>query len=165
MGRMHNTGKGISRACLPYRRSVPSWLKATPAEVEEQIERLARKGLRPSQIGVLLRDSQGIAQVRRVTGNKIVRILKKKARYGTGDPGGSVPLDQEGGQHSQAFGTFPQGHRWQIPFDFGRVAYSSFGSLLQNQPSIGSDLALRIVHGISPRLLNIVMLRLIVGIQ
>lgn len=29
------------------------------------------------QIGVILRDSNGIAQVKSVTGNKILRILKK----------------------------------------------------------------------------------------
>ena len=78
MGRMHNPGKGISRSALPYRRSVPTWLKLTSPDVEEQIVKLARKGLRPSQIGVMLRDSHGVAQVRRVTGNKIVRILKSK---------------------------------------------------------------------------------------
>jgi small subunit ribosomal protein S13e len=78
---MHNNGKGISRSTIPYRRSVPSWLKLTSTDVEEQIERLARKGLRPSQIGVVLRDSHGVAQVRRVTGNKIVRILKKKVSF------------------------------------------------------------------------------------
>ncbi|KAF9352799.1 ribosomal 40S subunit protein S13, partial [Mortierella sp. AD094] len=37
---------------------------------------LAKKGMTPSQIGVILRDSQGIAQVKNVTGNKILRILK-----------------------------------------------------------------------------------------
>merc|ERR1712117_464993 len=35
-------------------------------------------GLKPSQIGVILRDSHGVAQVRFVTGNKILRILKAK---------------------------------------------------------------------------------------
>ncbi|GAA6003687.1 hypothetical protein JCM5350_002016, partial [Sporobolomyces pararoseus] len=35
-----------------------------------------RKGLTPSQIGVVLRDSHGVAQVKSVTGNKILRILK-----------------------------------------------------------------------------------------
>nr|P62299.2 RecName: Full=Small ribosomal subunit protein uS15; AltName: Full=17.4K protein; AltName: Full=40S ribosomal protein S13 [Brugia pahangi]P62300.2 RecName: Full=Small ribosomal subunit protein uS15; AltName: Full=40S ribosomal protein S13; AltName: Full=40S ribosomal protein S15 [Wuchereria bancrofti]AAA30343.1 ribosomal protein S13 [Wuchereria bancrofti]AAA51420.1 ribosomal protein S13 [Brugia pahangi]CAA34603.1 unnamed protein product [Brugia pahangi] len=78
MGRMHNPGKGISQSALPYRRSVPTWLKLTSEEVQEQVTRLAKKGLRPSQIGVILRDSHGVAQVRRVTGNKIVRILKAK---------------------------------------------------------------------------------------
>ena len=37
------------------------------------------KGLTPSQIGVILRDSHGVAQVTHVTGSKILRILKKKA--------------------------------------------------------------------------------------
>ncbi|VDD87991.1 unnamed protein product [Enterobius vermicularis] len=78
MGRMHNPGKGISQSALPYRRSVPTWLKLSSEDVIEQIVRLAKKGLRPSQIGVILRDSHGVAQVRRVTGNKIVRILKSK---------------------------------------------------------------------------------------
>merc|ERR1712178_558258 len=31
----------------------------------------------PSQVGVILRDSHGIAQVSHVTGSKILRILKK----------------------------------------------------------------------------------------
>merc|ERR1712218_319365 len=40
--------------------------------------KLAKKGLTPSQIGVILRDSHGVAQVRFITGNKILRILKGK---------------------------------------------------------------------------------------
>jgi hypothetical protein len=63
-------------SALPYKRSPPSWLKTTPDEVVEHIMKLARKGLTPSQIGVTLRDSHGIPQVRFVTGNKILRILK-----------------------------------------------------------------------------------------
>lgn len=39
--------------------------------------KLAKKGLTPSQIGVILRDSHGIAQVKSVTGTKILRVLKK----------------------------------------------------------------------------------------
>lgn len=78
MGRMHAPGKGISQSALPYRRSVPNWLKLSNDEVREQIFKLAKKGLTPSQIGVILRDSHGVAQVRHVTGNKILRILKGK---------------------------------------------------------------------------------------
>ncbi|RYC54404.1 hypothetical protein CHU98_g11805 [Xylaria longipes] len=76
MGRLHSKGKGISASALPYSRAPPSWSKATPASVEENIIKLARKGATPSQIGVVLRDSHGIAQVKAVTGNKILRILK-----------------------------------------------------------------------------------------
>jgi len=73
---MHAPGKGISSSALPYKRSPPSWLKTSPEDVVEHICKLARKGMTPSQIGVLLRDSHGIPQVRFVTGNKILRVLK-----------------------------------------------------------------------------------------
>ncbi|CAL8466675.1 g6211 [Coccomyxa elongata] len=76
MGRMHSKGKGLSRSSLPYKRSPASWVKITDAEVKEQITKLAKKGSTPSQIGVILRDSHGIAQVGAVTGSKILRILK-----------------------------------------------------------------------------------------
>jgi len=39
--------------------------------------KLAKKGSSPSQIGVTLRDTVGIPQVKGVTGSKILRILKK----------------------------------------------------------------------------------------
>jgi small subunit ribosomal protein S13e len=68
--------KGISSSALPYRRTPPSWLKTSPEEVCDMIRKLAKKGMTPSQIGVLLRDSHGIPQVRFVTGNKVLRILK-----------------------------------------------------------------------------------------
>ena len=46
--------------------------------MSDQVTKLAKKGLTPSQIGVILRDSHGIAQVSHVTGSKILRILKKQ---------------------------------------------------------------------------------------
>lgn len=97
MGRLHSNGKGISSSAIPYSRSAPAWLKTTPDQVVDQICKLAKKGATPSQIGVVLRDSHGVAQVRIVTGmlhrlqrtwkehsltfraslgNKILRILK-----------------------------------------------------------------------------------------
>lgn len=97
MGRLHSNGKGISASAVPYSRNPPSWLKTTPDQVVDQICKLAKKGATPSQIGVVLRDSHGIAQVKivtgkffpllgkiwnrsanhvRKTGNKILRILK-----------------------------------------------------------------------------------------
>lgn len=52
----------------------------TSEEVENSVCRLAKKGLTPSQIGVLLRDQKGIGQVKNVTGSKILRLLKKNGR-------------------------------------------------------------------------------------
>jgi hypothetical protein len=102
MGRLHSNGKGISSSAIPYSRTAPAWLKTTPEQVVDQICKLAKKGLTPSQIGVILRDSHGIAQVRVVTGefpsrydlhvklleekltccagNKVLRILKGNGR-------------------------------------------------------------------------------------
>mmetsp|Transcript_12871 Transcript_12871/g.32490 ORF Transcript_12871/g.32490 Transcript_12871/m.32490 type:complete len:152 (-) Transcript_12871:254-709(-) len=76
MGRMHSKGKGMSKSALPYKKSSPSWVKATAHEVTENIIKLARKGHAPSQIGVILRDSHGIPQVNSVTSSKVLRILK-----------------------------------------------------------------------------------------
>lgn len=45
-------------------------------QVKDQICKLAKKGMTPSAIGVLLRDSHGIPMVNTVTGSKILRILK-----------------------------------------------------------------------------------------
>ena len=68
MGRLHSNGKGISSSAIPYSRTPPAWLKTTPEQVVDQICKLAKKGASPSQIGVILRDSHGIAQVKVVTG-------------------------------------------------------------------------------------------------
>lgn len=76
MGRMHSNGKGISGSAIPYRRRAPAWLKLERQEIVDQICKLAKKGLTPSQIGVVLRDSHGVGQVKNVTGAKLVRILK-----------------------------------------------------------------------------------------
>jgi len=73
---MHTPGKGIARSSRPYRRAPPTWCKVDPETVKEEIGKFAKKGLTPSQIGVVLRDSQGIPQVQAVTGSKILRILK-----------------------------------------------------------------------------------------
>ena len=83
MGRMHSNGKGISKSARPYRRTPPSWLKTSAEDVESHICKLAKKGMTPSQIGVVLRDSHGIAQVKSVTGTKILRILKKNGLAAT----------------------------------------------------------------------------------
>jgi len=76
MGRMHTPGKGIARSALPYRRTPPSWCKIEADKVKDEIQKAAKRGMTPSQIGMVLRDSQGIAQVNAITGAKILRILK-----------------------------------------------------------------------------------------
>ncbi|EPQ03018.1 UPF0485 protein like protein [Myotis brandtii] len=73
MGRMHTPGKGLSQSALHYHCSVPTWLKLTSDNVKKQIYKLAKKGLTPSEIGVILRDSHGVVQ-------EIDRRLEKKLK-------------------------------------------------------------------------------------
>jgi small subunit ribosomal protein S13e len=53
MGRMHSRGKGMASSAIPYKRTPPSWAKATPRDVEEHVCKLAKKGLHPSQVRVM----------------------------------------------------------------------------------------------------------------
>ena len=75
MGRMHSKVKGLSSSALPYKRSAPSWCKTSPQDVIEQISKLARKGMTPSSIGVLLRDQSGVPQVREAGAGKQLLCL------------------------------------------------------------------------------------------
>nr|QBG49668.1 40S ribosomal protein S13 [Philasterides dicentrarchi] len=79
MGRlqMKGKGKGISGSALPFKRVSSKFTTMTPAQTVELAVKLSKKGLMPSQIGVLLRDQHGIPQVRFLTGSKLLRILKK----------------------------------------------------------------------------------------
>ena len=47
---MHSGGKGIASSSLPYKRSPPSWLKVSSNQVEEHVNKLAKRGLTPSQV-------------------------------------------------------------------------------------------------------------------
>ena len=76
MGRMHGPGKGVASSSLPFKRTPPSWLKKSTKSVVQSILNFAKKGLAPSMIGLQLRDSMGVAQVKNLTGRKILRILK-----------------------------------------------------------------------------------------
>ncbi|XP_062118661.1 small ribosomal subunit protein uS15-like [Humulus lupulus] len=53
-----------------------SFSSVLASQVEEKFCKFAKKGLTPSQISVILRDSHGIAQVKSVTGSKILHVLK-----------------------------------------------------------------------------------------
>ena len=75
---MYGQGKGISKSSMPYKKVPPRWLDIDPSEVTKQIEQLAKKGFKPSQIGVILRDNYAVPQSRLITGAKILRVLKKK---------------------------------------------------------------------------------------
>ncbi|KAI9125785.1 hypothetical protein K1719_003203 [Acacia pycnantha] len=54
------TTEGISALALPYKRTSHSWLKISAQDVKDNICIFAKKGLTPSQIVVIFRDSHGL---------------------------------------------------------------------------------------------------------
>ena len=77
MARMHSRKKGKSGSIRPPRlNDPPVWIELSPAEVENEVVKLARKGQSKSMIGVKMRDSRGIPLVKVVTGKKISQILE-----------------------------------------------------------------------------------------
>ena len=72
---MHSRRKGKSGSTKPVKRTVQPWLSYTPKEIEMLVVKLRKEGLMPSQIGIVLRDSYGIGDVKTVCKKSITQIL------------------------------------------------------------------------------------------
>lgn len=70
--------KGSSHSIRPIESGAPKWVKSSAEEVESIIIDVAKKGVSPSQIGVLLRDQYGVPLTKQITNKKLVKILAEK---------------------------------------------------------------------------------------
>lgn len=70
MARMHARKRGRSGSKRPVRKEVPEWVQYTPEQVEQLVVELAKKGYQSAQIGLILRDTYGIPDVKLITGKK-----------------------------------------------------------------------------------------------
>ncbi|MEM3031764.1 MAG: 30S ribosomal protein S15 [Nitrososphaerota archaeon] len=77
MARMHSAKHGRSGSTRPISRIPPSWVRLTSEEVEGLAVKLAKEGVPPSRIGVILRDQYSVPLVKMVTGKKLVKILRE----------------------------------------------------------------------------------------
>lgn len=77
MARMHSRKKGTSGSKRPARLEKPVWVELSAEEVENEVIKLARKGLTKSRIGITLRDSYGVPLTKVVTGKSISQILEE----------------------------------------------------------------------------------------
>ena len=77
MASMHSRDKGKSGATKPSKKSITSWVRYSDKEVEMLVLKLAKEGKSTSEIGVILRDSYGIPDVRVATKKKISQILEE----------------------------------------------------------------------------------------
>lgn len=77
MARMHSRKRGKSESKRPP-KSVPlDWVPMSKEEIEELVAKLGRRGIPPSQIGMILRDEYGVPLVKRVVGKKVTEILEE----------------------------------------------------------------------------------------
>jgi len=65
MARMHARRKGVSGSTRPLKSTVP--ITMTPEEVQKVVVELRNSGLSSSQIGIVLRDTYGIPDIKSVT--------------------------------------------------------------------------------------------------
>ena len=76
MSRMYSRKRGKSGSTKPAERKM-SWVKYKPAEIEEIIVKMAKKGKGSAEIGMVLRDQYGLPSVRDYSKARIARIMKK----------------------------------------------------------------------------------------
>ena len=78
MARMYSRKKGKSGSTKPAKKGVYSWMNYKPKEVELLVVKLAKEGSEPSKIGLILRDTYGIPDVKSITKKSISDILEEK---------------------------------------------------------------------------------------
>jgi small subunit ribosomal protein S15 len=76
MATMHGHGKGKAGSHSP-KPEKPYWLKTSEKEVEELILKLAKDGFSSEKIGLILRDTYSIPNVKIITKKKISQILRE----------------------------------------------------------------------------------------
>ncbi len=76
MATMHGHGKGKSRSHSP-KAEKPYWLKLEAKEIEELVVKLGKEGMSSDKIGLVLRDTHSIPNVKSLTKKKISKILKE----------------------------------------------------------------------------------------
>jgi small subunit ribosomal protein S15 len=74
MARMHSRDKGKSGSSKPVKET-PAWAPYKGKDVEKLIVKYAKAGKKASEIGLVLRDSFGIHNVKALTNKKITQIL------------------------------------------------------------------------------------------
>jgi small subunit ribosomal protein S15 len=78
MARVYSRKKGKSGSSKPLEKKEQSWLRYKGKEVELLVTKLAKEGFKPSQIGIHMRDTYGVPDVKAVTEKNVTKILDEK---------------------------------------------------------------------------------------
>ncbi|MDP2797233.1 MAG: 30S ribosomal protein S15 [Methanoregula sp.] len=77
MARMHARRRGKSCSVRPYRKDAPAWSNKDVAGITKVILELRKEGASSSRIGLVLRDSYGVPDIKLATGKRLGDILKE----------------------------------------------------------------------------------------
>ena len=75
MARMHSRKKGKSGSKKPLKKVKKVWLRYSDKEVEQLIIKLAKQGNTQSKIGIMLRDTYGVPDVKIILNKKLFKGL------------------------------------------------------------------------------------------
>ncbi len=78
MARIHARKRGKSGSKRPVERKVQPWVRYKAVEVELLIGKLSKEGKSSSEIGLILRDTYGVPDVKALTGKSITKIMEEK---------------------------------------------------------------------------------------
>lgn len=76
MARMHSRKRGKSGSKKPVKK-IPSWAPFKDKEVEKLIIKYGKAGKTTSEIGMILRDSYGVHNIKALTGKTITALLQE----------------------------------------------------------------------------------------
>ena len=75
---MYSRKKGKSGSTKPVLTKPPGWTRYKPKETELLIVKLSKEGKAPSEIGIILRDTYGVPNVKLSCNKKITKILAER---------------------------------------------------------------------------------------
>ena len=78
MARMYSRKKGKSGSTKPVLTKQPGWTRYKPKEIELLIVKLAKESKTSSEIGIILRDTYGVPNVKLSCNKKIAKILAER---------------------------------------------------------------------------------------
>jgi len=78
MARLHSKKKGKAGTKRPKSKVTPKWVEKKKAEIKEIIIKMAREGVPPARIGIMLRDQYGIPNIRAILGMPLTAFLRKE---------------------------------------------------------------------------------------
>ncbi|MCX6773923.1 MAG: 30S ribosomal protein S15 [Candidatus Micrarchaeota archaeon] len=81
MARLHSKQHGKSGRKRAKSKEMPSWVNANPDDIKEIVRKLAKQGMKSSEIGIILRDQYALPSFKLLIGKTMVKFLKEENLY------------------------------------------------------------------------------------